>query len=388
MLHPDRALEIVLEEKFERRTEQVAIGKALGRVLAEQIVSTLESPPFAKSVMDGYAVCRGDSSTRFQLIETIRAGTVPTKAVRPGQCSKIMTGAMMPEGAGRVIRVEYAEEKDGEVLQIQPEPTENVIHRGENLKKRDPVLSPRILRPQDIGVLASLGLDTVSVAVRPLVGVVNTGSELRKPGEELRGGEIYDSNGPQLCAQVESAGARYRRYGIVKDEPGELRAAIAEALRDCDVLLVTGGVSMGDYDYVPRTLEEEGVLTRFHKIAVKPGKPTFFGRRGGSFVFGLPGNPVSTFVIFEVFVKPLLFRLMGIDYYPPHRKGNLASEIRRRDTERVEYLPVRMEDDEIHPIRYHGSAHLDALSQTDGLVRIEQGIELIDRGAEIDVRQI
>ncbi len=388
MLHPDKALKMILEKIRKPQTERVTIVDALGRVLAEQIVSTLDSPPFAKSAMDGYAVCRDDSSNSFRLLESIAAGRVPTQVVRPGQCSKIMTGAMMPEGAGRVIRVEYTEEKDGRVVQLQPEPYDNVIQRGENLKKGDPVLAPKILQSQDIGVLASLGIEEILVALRPLVGVINTGSELRNPGEKLKGGEIYDSNGPQLCAQIASAGVRYRHYGIIQDELPELKAAVSKALEDCDMVLITGGVSMGDYDYVPQVLEENGVLIRFHKLAVKPGKPTLFGQKNDTFVFGLPGNPVSTFVIFEVFVKPLLFRLMGIEYAPPQSRGRLVKPIKRRSSERVEFRPVQLRGDEIHPIKYHGSAHLDALSQTNGFVRIEIGVELIDKGTEIDVRQI
>ena len=388
MLHPDKALKMILEKIRKPQTERVTIVDALGRVLAEQIVSTLDSPPFAKSAMDGYAVCRDDSSNSFRLLESIAAGRVPTQVVRPGQCSKIMTGAMMPEGAGRVIRVEYTEEKDGRVVQLQPEPYDNVIQRGENLKKGDPVLAPKILQSQDIGVLASLGIEEILVALRPLVGVINTGSELRNPGEKLKGGEIYDSNGPQLCAQIASAGVRYRHYGIVEDELPELIASVSKALEDCDMVLITGGVSMGDYDYVPQVLEENGVLIRFHKLAVKPGKPTLFGQKNDTFVFGLPGNPVSTFVIFEVFVKPLLFRLMGIEYAPLQRRGRLVKAIKRRSSERVEFRPVQLRGDEIHPIKYHGSAHLDALSQTNGFVRIEIGVELIDKGTEIDVRQI
>jgi len=388
MLHPDKALKMILEKMRRPQTERVPIVEALGRVLAEQIVSTLHSPPFAKSAMDGYAVCRDDSSHSFRLLESIAAGRVPTQVVRPGQCSKIMTGAMMPEGAARVIRVEFTEEKDGVVAQLQPEPYDNVIQRGENLKKGDPVLAPKVLQAQDIGVLASLGIEEVLVALRPLVGVINTGSELRNPGEKLKAGEIYDSNGPQLCAQIASAGVRYRHYGIIEDELPELKAAVSKALKECDMVLITGGVSMGDYDYVPEVLEENGVCIRFHKLAVKPGKPTLFGQKNDTFVFGLPGNPVSTFVIFEVFVKPLLFRLMGIEYAPPQRRGRLVKAIKRRSSERVEFRPVQLKGGDIHPIKYHGSAHLDALSQTNGLVRIEIGVELIDKGADIDVRQI
>jgi molybdopterin molybdotransferase len=182
--------------------------------------------------------------------------------------------------------------------------------------------------------------------------------------------------------------ARRRYYGVVPDDPEQLAAMAELALRDCDVLLLSGGVSMGDLDFVPDVLKSLGAEIRFHKLAVKPGKPTLFARKGRSFVFGLPGNPVSTFIIFEVFVKTFLYRWMGLSYRPRVVTGVLAESLSRRDGERLEYRPVRLEGSRIHPLSYHGSSHLSALREAEGLIRIERGTTRIEQGSELDVRLI
>jgi molybdopterin molybdotransferase len=386
MLDPSAAQKILEGYEFSPQVEVVPLDQALGRVLAQQVSARTDSPPFSKAAMDGFAVRSSDGSERYRIVEMIAAGHVPRKKVGAGQCSKIMTGAMMPEGADKIVRVEFAREADGWMEVAEPEPYANIIYRGENLKAGDPLLAPKALTAQDIGVLASQGYDRVSVSVMPLVGIITTGSELRAVGQQLEEGEIYNSNGPQLCAQVEAMKARWRYYGMALDEPRELSRVIELALRDCDVLLLSGGVSMGDLDFVPDTLKRLGAEVRFHRLAVKPGKPTLFARKGHSFIFGLPGNPVSTFIIFEVFVKPFLYRWMGCSYRPRMVSGILAASIRRRDAERLEYRPVRLEGKRIVPLAYHGSSHLSALREAQGLIRIEIGTNRIQEGSELDVR--
>jgi molybdopterin molybdotransferase len=301
-----------------------------------------------------------------------------------------MTGAMMPPGADKVLRVEFVREQDGVVELEQEEPYANVIPRGENLKAGEQVLGPRILEPRDIGVLASLGRSEVRVAVPPAVGVLATGSELRNPGESLGPGQIYNSNGLQLCAQVAGAGGRPRYYGIAPDEPALLREAIEAALEECDLLLLSGGVSMGELDFVPAVLRDCGAEILFHKLAVKPGKPTLFARwkQGGrpAYIFGLPGNPVSAYVIFELLVRPLLYRLLGLRYRPRLVEARLAEAVKRRDAERVEYCPVRLEGGAVHPLSYHGSSHLNALSDADALLRLDAGVQRIEEGTSVNVR--
>ncbi|MEE8590943.1 MAG: molybdopterin molybdotransferase MoeA [Spirochaetia bacterium] len=386
MLDPDAALKILEEIELTPRVEVVPITEAHGRVLAEQVRARVDSPPFPKAAMDGFALQSADSSDRYQIVEVIAAGVVPQEKIETGRCSKIMTGAMMPEGADKIVRVEFTEEVDGWVRVVKPEPYANIILRGENLKAGVPLLKAKVLSAQDIGVLASQGFEAVPVAIMPLVGIITTGSELRGVGEELEAGEIYNSNGPQLCAQVAAMKARRRYYGVVPDDPEQLAAMAELALRDCDVLLLSGGVSMGDLDFVPDVLKSLGAEIRFHKLAVKPGKPTLFACKGRSFVFGLPGNPVSTFIIFEVFVKTFLFRWMGLSYRPRVVTGVLAESLSRRDGERLEYRPVRLEGSRIHPLSYHGSSHLSALREAEGLIRIERGTTRIEQGSELDVR--
>jgi molybdopterin molybdotransferase len=297
-----------------------------------------------------------------------------------------MTGAMMPEGADKIVRVEFTRETEGWMTVTEPEPYANIIERGENLRSGEALLDPKVLRAQDIGVLASQGYAAVPVSAAPLVGVITTGSELRPPGEQLASGQIYDSNGVQLCAQAQAMRIRLRNYGVVPDDPKRLAAAVDRALRECDVLLLSGGVSLGDLDFVPGVLKDLGAQIVFHKLAVKPGKPTLFARREDSFVFGLPGNPVSTFIIFEVFVKAFLCRWMGITSRPLMVGGTLAETIKRRDAKRLEYRPVRLEGRRVVALSYHGSSHLSALREAEGLIRIEIGTDRIEEGSELDVR--
>ncbi len=399
LLHPDKALALIEGLTSEPRTELVPLDQALGRALAEEVLAPEDSPPFPKAAMDGFAVSSGDPGPSWRLAATLAAGDAPGRALARGECAKIMTGAMMPPGADKVIRVEYTREQDGVVTLLSEEPYANVIPRGENLRRGDRVLGPRVLAPQDVGVLASLGRAEVRVAARPVVGVLATGSELRNPGEPLGPGQIYNSNGLQACAQLSAAGAKSRYYGIVRDEPFALREAVGRALEECDLLLLSGGVSMGELDFVPGVLKDCGAQILFHKVAIKPGKPTLLARwerlsaAGGgepsarpSYVFGLPGNPVSAFVIFEVFVRPLLARLQGLRYAPRTVRARLAEGFRRRDVERVELRPVRLERGEVRALEFHGSAHLNALSGADALLRLEAGVDRLEEGSWTDVR--
>ena len=293
-----------------------------------------------------------------------------------------------PPGAGRVIRKELVEETGGLIKVRGPETGDNVIPRGANLRAGDTVLAPKRLAPQDIGILAASGIASVEVAVPPIVGIIATGSEIRLPGETLGPGEIYNSNGVQLGSQCAAMGCPSRYLGTVADQRDVLTHALARALEQCEVVLLTGGVSEGDFDFVPRCLEELRAEILFHGVAVKPGKPTLFARRGDRFVFGLPGNPVSSFVIFEVFVKPFLYRRMGIEWSAPVFRGRLAAAISRTASDRTEFLPVRVRGGEVTPVAYHGSAHLNALGDADGLVRVEKGIQSLAKGVEVDVRPL
>ncbi|MFP4563766.1 MAG: gephyrin-like molybdotransferase Glp [Spirochaetia bacterium] len=393
MLQLEKAQAILDTARFpEVAGETVPLEEALGRVLAAELTADADSPPFDKAAMDGYAVASDDNSTQFTVLETIAAGDVPSKSPARGECSKIMTGAMMPGGTDKVIRVEYTQEHDGIMVLVRSEPYENVIKRGENMRPGDVVLSRRKLTPKDVGIIASLGLPSVEVAVRPKVGIITTGSEIVDPGEELRPGTIYNSNGRQLEAQIREAGGEPVQYGIIPDVPEALENAVVRGMEETDILLLSGGVSMGEYDYVPEILTAAGLEIGFHKLAIKPGRPTLYGvhsRTGKTgYVFGLPGNPVSTFVIFEFLVRGFLSRMMGIEYSPCTFPGTLGRDIRRKDAERTEFVPVRLEKNTAYPLRYGGSSHLNALGNSDGFLRIDSGIETIEKGEIVVIRLV
>jgi len=387
MIQLNKAVEIMQSMEVKVRTEKIPVTKSLGRVLAEDVFSGLDSPPFAKSAMDGFAYNSDDEGNELKIIETIPAGHIPQKEIKAGECSKIMTGAMIPKGADKVVKIENCTIGDG-CVRFQKEKNDNIIKKGENLKTGEKVLEKCIIRPQEIGILSSLGLAEIEVARQPLTGVITTGTELKNPGKKLEPGQIYNSNGYQISAQIEKMNCKAKYFGTVPDDPEKTFLIIKNAMEECDVLILSGGVSMGDFDFVPKMLERNGVDILLHKVAIKPGKPTLFGEKNGKFVFGLPGNPVSTFIIFEVFIKPFLFKMMGLDFVPHIQKGILSATIKRKRTERVEYFPVLFTKGEIFPVKYHGSAHLNLLGRTNALIKIEQGISAIIEGSEIDVRQI
>jgi molybdopterin molybdotransferase len=389
MIEIDRALGIVRSVPVSGRVESIPLQDALGRVLAREVRSPIDSPPFDKSAMDGFAVGKDDDSVILRVVDTVAAGASPSRAIRKGECARIMTGAMLPTGTGRVIRHEYVQEEDGRIRPLTSETGDNVIPRGASLRAGEPVLRPGVLGPHDVGALAASGIERIDVAVPPRTAILCTGPEVRPAGTALGPGQIYDSNGPQLCAQLAAMHCPGRMQALgVEDEPGPLTAAIREALSGCDVLLLAGGVSAGRFDYVPGCLEELGAEILFHGVAIKPGKPTLFARLGGQYIFGLPGNPVSTFVIFEVFVKPFLYRRMGIDWAPVSYAGTLAHTITKTQDERTEFLPVRVRQGRVEAVAYHGSAHLNALAGADGLVRIDVGVRELSEGTQVDVRPL
>ncbi len=387
MIHPDKASEIIHSVKVNVQTEIIPTIESLGRVLAEEVFSTLDSPPFDKSAMDGYAFHSEDTGNDLKVVGVIAAGEAHNIEIIRGECAKIMTGAMVPKGADSVVKVENTSEKNG-IMHFEAEKIKNIIYKGENLKVGDKVIEKGVIRPQEIGVLSSLGLAEITVAKQPLVGVITTGTELKNPGEKLETGQIYNSNGFQITSQIQAMKCRAKYFGTVPDDMEKTFKIIKDAIEECDVVILSGGVSMGDFDFVPKMLERNGVNILLHKVAVKPGKPTLFGEKNGKFVFGLPGNPVSTFVIFEIFIKPFLYKMMGIEFEPNIQKGTLSQTIKRRRTERVEYKPVIFRNGIIEPVKYHGSSHLNILSQTNALIKMEQGISAIVEGSKIDVRQV
>jgi molybdopterin molybdotransferase len=321
MISVRTALDLVLADMHPLGTERVALPQALGRILAEPVRATRDVPPFRNAAMDGYAVlaadvaaARRDAPVALQVLETVGAGRMPRRRITPGHATKIMTGSPMPEDADAVVRVEETDEQDGQVRVLASvEPHANVRDPGEDMRVGQTVLEPgRSLRPADIGLLASLGVAMLQVRRRPEVAILSTGDELVELGEPLAPGQIVNSNAYTLAAAVEEAGGVPRVLGIVRDTPESTRRAFTEAFA-ADLVLSTGGVSMGTFDLVRQTLAELGVVERFWKVAQKPGKPLTFSMRGQTPIFGLPGNPVSTLVCFYVYVRPALRAMLGLE---------------------------------------------------------------------------
>lgn len=324
MISVREALDIVLHDLPLLPSEPVALPAADGRVLAGDVRAARDVPPFRNSAMDGYAVRAEDTAgaahepVRLRVLETIGAGQLPARTVEAGSATEIMTGSVMPEGADAVVKVEDTEPAaDGGVLVRRAVAAgDNVRMPGEDVRAGETVLrAGRQLRAADVGLLASLGCATIAARRRPRVAVLATGDELVEIDQALSPGKIVNSNAYTLAAAVREAGGVPHVFGIIHDTREALRAAFAEALSE-DIVLSTGGVSMGIFDLVRETLAELGVRELFWKVAQKPGKPLTFGRRGQTLVFGLPGNPVSSLVCFYVYARPALRAMLGV--HEPH----------------------------------------------------------------------
>jgi molybdopterin molybdotransferase len=388
MLLFEQALEIVLDQDFKPGTERVSFQDALHRVLAENIFSDIDMPPFDKSAVDGYACRVGDMV--MTVIETIPSGYVPQKSVGPGHCSKIMTGAMMPDGADCVVMVEDTESAgEGKVYIKFVNTAKHICFKAEDVRKGEKVLEKgTLLKPAHIAILASVGAVNPLVAVLPRVAVISTGDELVEPGGYPEKSKIRNSNAFQLLAQIKEIPAEGIYCGIASDAPESLHEIISSAFCKSDVVILTGGVSMGEYDYVPAVMKELDVEILFKSIAIQPGRPTVFGKRGGQFIFGLPGNPVSSFVLFEIMVKPFLRKMMGNNDKPVLFKLPMGKKYIRKKTGRKSMLPVEIKEGKVFPVEYHGSAHIHSYTKTQGVISIEIGATEIMEGEFIDVRPI
>lgn len=384
----EEALQIINTSARILPRENVLLDESMNRILAEDVISDMDMPPFDKSAMDGFACRREDLPERLEIIETIKAGDVPQKRIGKKQCSRIMTGGKVPEGADCVIMVEQTETISDNFIKFTGSKTsDNIARQAEDIKLGDIVLRAGILlQPQHIAVLASVGCVKPLVYTQPRVAILSTGDEIVEPHIKPDGTCIRNSNGIQLVNQVKKLGAVANYMGIVGDTPEETDKAIKQALAENDVIILTGGVSMGDFDFVPEVLRKNGVEILFEKVAVKPGRPTVFGRKHNRFVFGLPGNPVSSFTIFELITKPFIYKLMGHDYKPVHVHIPIGVDYSRKKADRIAWTPVKMESGTVIPVDYHGSAHIHSLCFAHGLLAMDVGISEFKKGELVNVR--
>ena len=391
MISFQEAFEIVMGNCIATDTEFVSFADSLNRVLAEDVKADRDIPPFNRAAVDGYACRKSDLEKTLTVKGLIKAGEAPLFKIDEGECSKIMTGAIVPEGADFVFMVEDSQEiEPGKVKYTGKAPKNNISFQGEDIRQGDIVLKKgKIIKPQDIAVLASVGHVTVEVSCKPRVGVVSTGDELVEPDEKPEPAEIRNSNAWQLLAQAERAGGKPKYYGIAPDDEDVTYEMVSGAIAENDIVILTGGVSMGDYDFVQDVLKRAGVKILFDKVRVQPGKPTTFGTHQGGVVFALPGNPVSCFVQFEVLVKPFMYKMCGADWKPAVHPMKLAAKYERKSAERAAWVPVRITDDfRAEPVEYHGSAHITAMPYANGLLFMEPGQKIIEKDETVMVRFI
>jgi len=391
MIPFEEAFAMVMGRARVLESEAVGLRDAFGRILAEDVASDMDMPPFDKSAMDGYACRREDLPGPLSVVEMIQAGAVPTKAIGPRECAKIMTGAMLPSGADCVIMIEYTDSAEDGTVRFAGESTrDNICRKSEDIRVWERVLRRGMrISAQHVAVLATVGCVNPCVYRKPRVGIIATGDELVEPDRRPGPSQIRTSNSYQLYAQTLAADALPTYYGIARDTAHDLDAAFKRALAENDVLLLSGGVSKGDFDLVPDIMVQNGIEILFDSIAMKPGKPTTFGVSPSVYCFGLPGNPVSTFIQFEILVKPFLHRLMGHEFNPMPTLLPLASRVAAKRADRELWLPVKFtRDGRVEPASYHGSAHINALCEADGLITIPIGSPPLEEGTLVRVRPL
>jgi len=393
MIALERAFEILDRTLAGGRlpVETAPVRRALGRVLACDQTARLDQPPFDRSSMDGYAIAANDTRESYRLIGTVMAGKAPTQCLVPGTAIKVMTGAPTPAGTGRVVMREYAEERDGIVTIHRHDGPVNIRFRGEDLRAGDVVArAGAVLDAHRIANLVACGVTDVAVAHAPRIAIFSTGDEIvDDPAEiacdpaRLAPGKIMDSNGPMLAALCQGRGFAVVSQAALPDDKDAIAAALRAAFDQADIVILSGGVSVGESDFVLDALSVVGLTPRFTRLAIKPGKPTVFASAGDKIAFALPGNPVAVFLTFHLFVLRAVAIISGGAPAMREFRLRLARDFEQSDAERLNFIPCRLnERAEIVPLEFHGSAHLAALSDADGFFIAPIGCKRIEAGGE------
>ncbi len=395
----DEALKTVLAATPVLPIEKVGIVESLGRVLAEDIVALRDNPPWDNSAMDGFAVRHDDikqahaitKPVTLKVIEDVPAGKVATKSVGPGEAIRIMTGAPVPKGANVVVKVEDTEHTPDRVTIFKEEPpSANIRPQGEDVRKGECIV-PRgtRLRPGDVGMLAILAKSMIFVHQRPRVAILATGDELADLDERFDEDKIINSNSYGLAAAVQEAGGVPFLLGIASDNPAALKDKISHGL-NADILVLSGGVSMGDYDFTKAVFKELGAEMNFWKLAIRPGQPLAFGKIQGKLAFGLPGNPVSSMVTFEQLVRPAMMKMAGQRSYGRPLVQAVFQEKFSKRTDRRHFLRgVLAREGGIFTVRTtgdQGSGILTSMVKANCLIDVPQDVERLNPGDSVTVQ--
>ena len=387
----EKALEVISSFPLEPKVESVPLEEALGRVLAEDVVSPIDVPPFDRATVDGYAVKAEDTfmasesePVRLKVIGDVHAGDAPALKPGRGEAVYISTGASLPEGTDAVIQFEDVERVGNEILVFKPAyPAMGVMKAGVDIGKGKLLLRKGTrLTFKETALLSAVGIAKVPVFRRPKVAVISTGSEIIPPGEELTPGKIYDINGRAITDAVRELGGEAVFLGIARDDRESLKALIEKGLECCDIVLLSGGASGGVRDLTSSIIEELGEV-KIHGIAIQPGKPTVIGIVDGKPVFGLPGYPTSCLTNFTLLVAPLLRKLIGRESEVRKVKKRLAHKVFSVKGRR-QFLPVRIEGDKAVPI-LKGSGAVTSFVNADGFIEVPENVEILEAGEEVEV---
>jgi molybdopterin molybdotransferase len=391
------AQEIVLSYAQETGGEEVPLASALGRVVKKDFYAPFDLPSFSRSAMDGFAVkvadltgASPDQPVKLKLVDEVPAGYVSSKTITSGKTIKIMTGALIPQGAEAVIMVEDTKtEKDGILMFKSVRKNENISPAGEDVKKGELVLRKgSFIRPAELAILASFNCPKIEVAKKPVVSIISTGDELVPVGKELKEGQIRESNSFSLAGAVKLSGGEPKIIGIVKDNKKDLLEKINQG-KEADIMLLSGGVSVGDYDIVKDVLVEDGIREIFWKVKIKPGKPIFFGVLNQTLIFGLPGYPLSSLITFEFLVRPAILKMLGRTQLHRRKiKAKLTEEIKRKPG-RLEYQRASLTYQEgkyyVTPTSLQLSSALSSLVQADCLIELTPEVSAIKKGEPVEV---
>ncbi|MFH0876791.1 MAG: gephyrin-like molybdotransferase Glp [Candidatus Omnitrophota bacterium] len=390
------ARDIIFRHTVSRHVLRVRLKEAFKRVLAQDVLAAQDSPDSDKSFMDGYVV-RCDDVTRvpttLKIIEQIRAGKIPRRPLKKGTCAQIATGAMVPKGADAVVIKERTRLSAKTVVEIlrRPSAGDHIYRQGQFFKKGERLLRRgTVLNSAAIGLLASQGFSSVKVFGAPRVAILSTGNEITDLGSKKKYGGVWNATAPMLSTLLAGLGIAPRYLGLVPDHPDRMLKKITEGLK-YDILIITGAVSVGNFDFVPRVLKDLGAEVLFHKVAIRPGKPLLFGLRGRSLIFGLPGNPVSGWLDFLLFIKPAIHKILGLDIRGKLQEGLLGKTI-SHEPDRLSFWPAQVTLQgrafRINPLRYGGSADMGALAKANALVLLKRHQKTFAKNSRIKFLKI
>ncbi|GAB1452845.1 molybdopterin molybdotransferase MoeA [Draconibacterium sp.] len=373
------------------KPEVIELKDALNRVLQEDIFADADMPPFHKSAMDGYACHLEDIGNEMEVLETIQAGMLATKTVGKNQCSKIMTGAAVPDGCDCVFKVEDSESVTTKTVRCtNPHTMKNICYKGEDFKTGELLIKKgMIINVSQMAVMAGVGKVNITVSAQPKISLIATGNELVEPHEKPENGKIRNSNSSQIISQLRKMNLAVNYIGLAKDDFESLTQLFNKTFEDSDFVIFTGGASVGDFDFIPEILKKQDFNVLWDRTGIKPGNPMTFSQKGDKYCFGLSGNPVSSLIQFEMIAKPVIYKLLGANYRPFRIKAPLSFDFKQRFADRLILKPVIInENGLVESVPFNGSADINALVFANALMEIQLGQTEILKGGLAYVRPL